>query len=317
MDPLVESARRTLRQQAGALSALSEALGASFAEAARCIARCPGRVVVSGVGKSGLVGRKISATLASTGSPSFFVHPTDALHGDLGAVQAADVLLVLSKSGETAELLRLVPAARRRCAAAIALVGAPGSRLAQQVDVAVPVVVPAEACPLSLAPTTSTTAMMAVGDALAIALMEARGLDAAGFAALHPAGSLGRRLGPVSDLMVSVPLPTVPPQAPMRSVISAMNRGRLGLAVVTTGDRQICGLITDGDLRRALLGGPAALDQPAEAVMTRRPRWIAPGTRAEVARAEMTRARITALLVSADGETLDGIVHLHHIDQAG
>lgn len=317
MDPFVESARKTLHQQADALSTLSTTIGQPFAEAARRVRQCGGRVVVSGVGKSGLVGRKIAATLASTDTPSFFLHPTDALHGDLGAVGADDVLLVLSKSGETAELLRLVPAARRRCAAAIAFVCAPGSRLAQLVDVTVPIPVSAEACPLSLAPTTSTTAMLAVGDALAIALMEARGLDAAGFAALHPAGSLGRMLGPVSDLMASEPLPLVSPDAPMRTVISAMNRGRLGLAVVCGPQRQIRGLITDGDLRRALLTGPAALEQTAEAIMTRRPRWIAPGVRASAARAAMTRDRITALLVSADGQILDGIVHLHHIDQAG
>jgi arabinose-5-phosphate isomerase len=315
MDLFVESGRRTLLQQGAALSALSSQLDDSFAQAARLLARCAGRVVVSGVGKSGLVGRKIAATLASTDTPAFFLHPTDAMHGDLGAVGREDVLLLLSKSGETDELLRLVPAARRRCAAAVAIVGEAQCSLSRLVEVTVVVSVPDEACPLRLAPTTSTTAMMAIGDALAIALMEARGLDAEGFAALHPAGSLGRLLGPVSDLMVTEPLPIVSPDAPMAAVISAMNRGRLGLAVVCQEGRQIAGLITDGDLRRALALGPAVLDQAAGAVMTRRPRWVPPGLRAAEARDRMTRDRITALLVSDDGEELAGVIHLHHIDQ--
>jgi len=316
MDPFVESGRRTLRQQGEALTALGSQLGAPFARAARALAACRGHVVVTGVGKSGLVARKIAATLSSTDTPSLFLHPTDALHGDLGAVRADDVLLALSRSGETAELLRLVPAARRRCAATVALVGAPGTALGRLVDVAVPVPVPAEAGPLRLAPTTSTTAMMAVGDALAIALMEARGLDADAFAALHPAGRLGRMLAPVSDLMATAPLPLVAPGDPVSVVISTMNQGRLGLAVVCHPTRQLVGLITDGDLRRALARGPAALALPASSIMTTRPRWVPPSTRAAVAREQMTRDRITALLVSDAGRTLLGVVHLHHIDQA-
>lgn len=315
-DPLLASARQTVSQQADALSVLAGALDARFATVARRILACTGRVVVCGVGKSGLVGRKIAATLASTGTPAFFLHPTEALHGDLGMLTADDVLLALSRSGETEELVRLLPFARRRCAAVIALVGCEGSSLARGSDLVLPVPVSAEADPLQLAPTTSTTAAMVIGDALALALMEARGEGADDFAALHPGGQLGRRLlSEVGDLMQSERLPVVAPGMMLSSVISVMTRGRLGLAVVLDGDRFV-GLITDGDLRRLLEQGPGVLFRTAAAVMTPDPKWIAPEVRATLARQRLTEQRITSLLVSPDGQRLVGVLHIHHVDQA-
>ena len=315
-DPLLDSARQTIAQQAAALQGLCGALDARFSAAARLILSSTGRVVVCGVGKSGLVGRKIAATLASTGTPAFFLHPTEALHGDLGMLTAADVLLVLSRSGETEELVRLLPHAQRRCAAVIAMLGVPDAALARSADVVVPVTVGAEADPLQLAPTTSTTATMVMGDALALALMAARGEGADDFAARHPGGLLGRRLlSQVGDLMQSTTLPVVAPHDPLSSVIPIMTRGCLGLAVVLE-DGRIAGLITDGDLRRMLALGPAVLSQTAAAVMTTKPKWIAPQTRTVVARKRLTQERITAFLVSPDGRSLAGVLHIHHIDQA-
>ncbi|MFT5680617.1 MAG: arabinose-5-phosphate isomerase [Myxococcota bacterium] len=316
MDPLLASARKTVTQQADALHTLAATLDARFAVVARQILACTGRVVVCGVGKSGLVGRKIAATLASTGTPSFFLHPTEALHGDLGMLTADDVLLALSRSGETEELVRLLPFARRRCSAVIAMVGSMDSALARGADLVLPVPVDAEADPLQLAPTTSTTAAMVLGDALALALMEARGEGVEDFAALHPGGQLGRRLlSEVGDLMQSQRLPVVAPGLLLSSVISVMTRGRLGLAVVADGER-IVGLITDGDLRRLLEQGPGVLLRTASAVMTPSPKWIAPDTRATHARQRLTTERITSLLVSPDGVRLVGVVHIHHLNQA-
>lgn len=314
MKPFLESGRSTLQQQGAAITALSEQLDDAFADAVAALMHGDGHVVTSGVGKSGLVARKIAATFSSIGVPSVFLHPTDALHGDLGMVGARDVLLLLSKSGETDELVRLHAAAHRRCAGVVVMVGQRSSSLGRLANVTIEVAVPAEAGPLHLAPTTSTTAMMAMGDALAVALMEARGLDAERFAAVHPAGSLGRQLAPVSAHMVCGDLPIVTPTVSLRQVITTMNRGRLGLAVVCNAQRHIHGLITDGDLRRALGHGPDPLQQQAQAIMTQRPHWIAPGERMAVARECMNRNRITALLVSEDGVRLEGILHLHHLD---
>ena len=226
------------------------------------------------------------------------------------------MLLVLSRSGETEELLRLLPFARRRAAVLIAMVGQTASSLARQADVVLPVTVHAEADPLQLAPTTSTTAAMVMGDALALALMAARGEGEEDFAALHPGGQLGRRLlSRVCDLMQSDPLPVVVPDLPLAQTIPVMTRGRLGLSVVVDGGR-IVGLITDGDLRRALARGLDALSLPASAAMTASPRWIDPQARAVTARQQMTQARITSLLVSEDGVTLRGVLHIHQLDQA-
>ena len=315
-DPFLASALQTVSQQADALHALADVLDVRFSNVARRILACTGRVVVCCVGKSGLVGRKIAATLASTGTPAFFLHPTDALHGDIGMLTADDVLLALSRSGETEELVRLLPFARRRCAAVIALVGCETSALARGADLVVPVPVSAEADPLQLAPTTSTTAAMVIGDALALALMAARGEGADDFAALHPGGQLGRRLlSEVGDLMQSEHLPVVAPEMTLMSVISVMTRGRLGMAVVVDGDRFV-GLLTDGDLRRLLEEGSEVLSRTAAAVMTPSPKWIAPDARVTVARQRLTELRITSLLVSPDGRRLAGVLHIHHVDQA-
>jgi arabinose-5-phosphate isomerase len=315
-DPILASARQTITQQASALHALADALDERFAAVVALIRGCTGRVVVCGVGKSGLVGRKIAATLASTGTPAFFLHPTEALHGDLGMLTAADVLLVVSRSGETEELLRLLPFTRRRCSAVIALVSCVDSSLARGADAVLPAPVAAEADPLQLAPTTSTTAAMVMGDALALALMTARGEGAEDFAALHPGGQLGRRLlCEVGDLMQSADLPVVTPELALSAVITTMTRGRLGLAVVLDG-AAIAGIITDGDLRRLLAEGPSVLTRSAGAVMTPTPRWITPRSRAVLARERMTAERITSLLVSPDGQRLVGVLHIHHLDQA-
>ena len=272
----LDHARRVLREEADALRALADRLDDTFARATRLLLESMGRVVVTGMGKSGSVARKIAGTLASTGTPALFLHPGEALHGDLGMVADQDVVLALSYSGETDELLAVLPALKRRGACLIAVTGNARSTLGRAADVVLDVCVSREACPHDLAPTTSTTAMMALGDALAVAVMEARGFSREDYARLHPAGSLGRRLLlHVHDLMrTGAELAVVRDTDTVHEALFAMTRAG-GVACVVDGDRKLCGILTDGDVRRALVRDPAAaLTHPTREAMTRTPRVI-------------------------------------------
>ncbi|MDX1933681.1 MAG: KpsF/GutQ family sugar-phosphate isomerase [Capsulimonadales bacterium] len=274
-----EHAQRVLHEEAEALRLLAERLDGSFDAACERMRNCPGRVVVTGMGKSGHVGRKIAGTLASTGTPSLFLHPAEALHGDLGMVTETDVVLALSYSGETDELLAILPAIRRRAAVLIAMTGNTGSTLAQAADIVLDVRVPREACTLKLAPTTSTTAMIALGDALAVATMEARGFREEDYALLHPAGSLGRRLLlRVGDVMrTGENIALLPETAVVRDVFVALPRAHQSAAIIAASDGTLAGLITSGDLRRAMERfGDDCMTKRVTEIMTRSPLTIAP-----------------------------------------
>lgn len=274
-DPL-EEARRVLREEAEALSALAARLDDAFVRAAERVRGCAGRVVVTGMGKSGAVGRKIAGTLASTGTPSLFLHPAEAQHGDLGMVTQADIVLALSYSGETDELLAILPALRRLASGLIAITGNAGSTLAEAADITLDVCVAREACPFDLAPTTSTTLMMALGDALAVSVMALRGFGREDYARLHPAGTLGRRLLlRVHDVMrAGAELAVVGESETVHAALFAITKAGAGAACVVDDQGRLAGILTDGDVRRALLQNPDALHGPASAAMSRSPRVI-------------------------------------------
>lgn len=311
----LDTARRVLGVEARTLDALGAGLGEDFASGVETILAARGRVVVTGMGKSGIVGRKIAATLASTGTPSFFLHPAEALHGDLGMVTEGDVVLALSHSGETEELLRLAPAFRRMGVPVIAVTGAPGSGLAGIATVHIPAVIDREACPLGLAPMASTTAQMALGDALAAVLMERRGFQAEDFARLHPGGKLGKKLMKVSELMHGGgELPAVPPGMPMREVIYEISRKRLGVAVVSGGEGTVHGVITDGDLRRLLeRHGGDLLAKTAGECAVPGPATVGPDLLAAEALAILEKRKITSLVVADGSGKLLGVLHLHDL----
>jgi arabinose-5-phosphate isomerase len=316
---LVEMGREALRIEARAVAALEGRLGADFERACRMLLACTGRVVVSGMGKSGHVGGKIAATLASTGTPAFFLHPAEASHGDLGMVTRGDVVLAISYSGETAELLMILPLFKRMGAGLLAMTGNPASTLAREADVHLDVSVPAEACPLNLAPTASTTATLAMGDALAVALLKHRGFTEADFARSHPGGALGRRLLlHVSDVMRrGSDLPIVRPETPLTEGLLEMSRKRLGLTAVVDADDRVVGIFTDGDLRRAL---DRNLDVRATAmsdVMTRNPRAIRPEELAAEAVLMMENHSVNGLLVLDDAGRLVGALNVHDLLRAG
>jgi arabinose-5-phosphate isomerase len=316
---LIEMGREALRIEARAVAALEGRLGADFERACRMLLACTGRVVVSGMGKSGHVGGKIAATLASTGTPSFFLHPAEASHGDLGMVTRGDVVLAISYSGETAELLTILPLFKRMGAGLLAMTGNPASTLAREADVHLDVSVPAEACPLNLAPTASTTATLAMGDALAVALLKHRGFTEADFARSHPGGALGRRLLlHVSDVMRrGGDLPVVRPETPLTEGLLEMSRKRLGLTAVVDADNRVVGIFTDGDLRRAL---DRNLDVRATAmsdVMTRSPRAIRPDELAAEAVLMMEKHSVNGLLVLDETGRLIGALNVHDLLRAG
>jgi arabinose-5-phosphate isomerase len=316
---LIEMGREALRIEARAVAALEGRLGAEFERACRILLACTGRVVVSGMGKSGHVGGKIAATLASTGTPSFFLHPAEASHGDLGMVTRGDVVLAISYSGETAELLMILPLFKRMGAGLLAMTGNPASTLARESDVHLDVSVPAEACPLNLAPTASTTATLAMGDALAVALLKHRGFTEADFARSHPGGALGRRLLlHVSDVMRrGSDLPMVRPETPLTEGLLEMSRKRLGLTAIVDADDRVVGIFTDGDLRRAL---DRNLDVRATAmsdVMTRSPRAIRPDELAAEAVLMMEKHAVNGLLVLDDAGRLVGALNVHDLLRAG
>ncbi|MGE0797737.1 MAG: KpsF/GutQ family sugar-phosphate isomerase [Lautropia sp.] len=315
-DLLRARAQEVLRIEAGAVQELVATIGDDFVAACRLILACRGRVVVSGIGKSGHIARKIAATFASTGTPAFFVHPAEASHGDLGMVTRDDVFVALSNSGQTEELLTIVPLVKRQGARLIALTGNAESALARHADVHLFAGARREACPLNLAPTASTTAALALGDALAVALLEARGFGHADFARSHPGGSLGRRLLTlVSDVMrTGDALPTVPLDCRFTDALFEISRKRMGMVAVVDGERRIHGIFTDGDLRRVLGRAPSDLASLAIAdVMTATPVTIAADALAVEAVRAMEERRITQLLVVDDERRLLGAVHFHDL----
>ena len=309
------AARRVLGLASEALSALSGGLDGSFSKAVDTILAAKGRVIVSGMGKSGHVGRKVAATLSSTGTPAHFVHPAEAAHGDMGAITPDDVLLLLSKGGETEELAHLITYAKRFHIPVIAIACRDDSTLMRAADVALLLPDAPESCAIGMAPTTSTTMMMALGDALAVALMERRGFDADRYRDFHPGGSLGRALIRVSDLMhTGSEVPLCGQDAPMQEVLLAMASGRLGCVGIVDGAGALAGIVTDGDIRRHAtkgLEGRAARD-----VMTRDPKVAAPGKLAAEALTLMTEKNITQLFVLEDARPI-GVLHIHDCLRAG
>ena len=309
------TAARVIREEAEALSTLSGALGEGFDEAVEAILAARGRVIVSGMGKSGHVARKIAATLASTGTPAHFVHPAEASHGDLGMMLRGDVVLALSNSGETPELADLVAHTRRFAIPLIAIAGRPDSSLVRQADIRLLIPAMPEACGIGVVPTTSTAMMLGLGDALAIALMEARDFTPENFRDFHPGGRLGARLTKVRDLMhkgASVPL--VAEDAPMPEALLAISRNGFGVTGVTDGEGRLVGIITDGDLRRHMEG---LLARRAGEVMTRQPRTVPPEALAEEAVALMNAHRITCLFVPDPEGRPEGFLHIHDCLRAG
>lgn len=313
-DDALEIARQVLDTEARAILGLIPQLNDDFPKAVALLQACTGRVIVSGMGKSGIISHKIAATLSSTGTSAFFLHPAEAIHGDLGAVRAEDVVLALSHSGETEELIRLVEAIRRIGARLIALTGNLQSTLGLAADIALSCHVAAEACPLNLAPTASTTAALALGDALALALSQRKGFRAEEFADLHPGGKLGKKLLRVEALMHGgEAVPAVGPDASMPQVIHEMNSKRLGMTCVTEASGQLVGIVTDGDLRRHMTPGSALLEQQARDVMTQRPVTITRGMLAVEAIRLMEQRKITALVVVDGSLRVEGVVHLHDL----
>jgi arabinose-5-phosphate isomerase len=307
--------RQTLSIEAAAVDALVDRINGDFAAAVELILGCRGRLIVSGIGKSGHVARKIASTMASTGTPAYFVHPAEASHGDLGMIIRDDVLLALSNSGESEELLRIVPLVKRQGARLIAMTGVATSSLAREADVHLDAGVAQEACPHNLAPTASTTAALALGDALAVALLDARGFGPDDFARSHPGGSLGRRLlTHVSDVMRSGDsVPTVGPQAGVTDAILAMSRGGLGLVVVIDDGGRTLGIFTDGDLRRAFEKRIDLQSASIASVMHAQPHTIAPECLAVEAVEMMERYRINALLVADPDGRLLGALNMHDL----
>ncbi len=318
---LLPTARRVLEIEAGAISRLARDLGNEFDAAVELLEGCRGKVVLTGMGKSGIVCRKIAATLASTGTPAFFLHPAEGVHGDLGILARGDVVVAVSNSGETEELVEILPVIRRLELGLVAITGNRRSTLARRADVVLHVPVEEEACPLNLAPMASTTATLALGDALAAALMERKGFTAEDFARFHPAGSLGRQLVlQVDDLMHDgEAVPRVDVAAAMPEVLLEMTSKRLGLAGVFDPEGRLVGVITDGDLRRGLEQGPEFLEKGAGEVMTPDPKRVARGTLAVEALRTMERFAITALFVTEpdDPDRVCGVVHIHDLVKAG
>jgi len=312
-------ARRVVAIEGAAVQALVDRLDDRFARAVEILAGCEGRVVLTGMGKSGLVGRKIAATMASTGTPALYLDPAEAAHGDLGMLARGDVVVALSYSGETEELLGLLPAIKRFGLPLITLVGNGGSTLAQQSDVWLDVGIAEEACSLNLAPTASTTAALAMGDALAVALLEERGFQAEDFAVLHPAGALGRRLLlRVQDLMhTGDRLPVVAEEAPMKDAILEMTGKRLGMAAVVDAGGRLSGILTDGDLRRAMQRFSDVFARRVAECMTGNPRRIEREALAARAVQVMEAHSITALLIVDGAGRPEGVIHLHDLLKAG
>ena len=314
----LELARRVLEIEADAVRALAARLDGRFAAAVELIHGRKGRVVVSGIGKSGHIARKIASTMASTGTPAYFVHPAEASHGDLGMVESGDVFIAISYSGASDELLQIVPLVKRRGAKLIAITGNPDSALARDADVHLDAAVAKEACPHNLAPTASTTAALALGDALAVALLDARGFSADDFARSHPRGRLPRQaLVHVAEVMRGgADLPAVPESASLRDAVREMTRGKIGMTAVLDASRRIAGVFTDGDLRRAIERGVRVEAAGVAEVMTRGARTIGPGALAIEAVQIMERHKVNQLLVVDEGGALVGALNMHDLFRA-
>ena len=315
----LDAGRRVLEIEARAVQALVQRLDGEFSEALDLLYDCKGKVVVSGMGKSGLIGQKIAATLASTGTPSFFLHPAEGLHGDLGMLARGDVLIAISNSGETQEILQLLPFMERRGIPVMAIVGRMSSTLAKNSTVALDVSVAEEACPMGLAPTASTTATLAMGDALAVALLEKRGFKEQDFAQFHPGGTLGRRLlVKVRDVMhVGKALPQVRETVSASEAILEMSAKKLGMTTVVDQVGALVGIITDGDLRRFLQQGGDFSNTTARSLASRHPKLIGPDELAAKAVEMMERHSITTLVVADMAKRIVGVVHLHDLLKHG
>lgn len=316
---LQASGRRTLEIERDGLTALLPRINADFARACEICLPCKGRVIVTGMGKSGHVGGKIAATLASTGTPAFFVHPGEASHGDLGMITRGDVVIALSNSGETPEVLTLLPLLKRLGIPLIALTGKPGSTLAKTADVHLDVSVPKEACPHNLAPTASTTATLAMGDALAVALLEARGFTREDFAFTHPGGALGKRLLlTVGTLMhTGARIPKVTTDTPLPKALLEMTRKGLGITAVVDAKNKVLGVYTDGDLRRTIDLGADLRKSKIGEVMTKGGKSLRAGQLAAEAVQLMEKHKISALLVTDAQGRLEGVIHMHDLMRAG
>ncbi len=318
-EAILRRGRQVLEVEGRAVLGLVDELGASFVEAARRILEAEGRVVVSGIGKSGVVARKVASTLASTGTPALFLHPAEGAHGDLGLLVRGDLLVAVSKSGETDELAELMPAVKRLDIPVVVITAEEGSTLARHADVVLRASVSEEACPMDLAPTASSTAALAMGDALAMAVLTERGFGPEDFARLHPGGSLGRKLlWRVEDVMVDDPseVPGLPPEAPLSEAMRQIAHLR-GTVPVVDGDERVEGVITAGDLTRYAEGRPDFLDRPTREAMTRDPEMVGPDELAVQAVHVMEEKGIMAMPVVDDGGTLLGMVHLHDLLRAG
>jgi arabinose-5-phosphate isomerase len=314
----LDAARKVLEIEADAIRRQIETLGEPFVRAVEAIESSRGRLCVTGIGKSGLIGQKIAATLASTGTPAYFLHAGEASHGDLGMLVPGDVVLALSYSGETPEVVRLLEFANTRSICTLALVGTPGSAVARVAKIPISVALPREACPLNLAPTASTAAMLAVGDALALSISVRHGFKEEDFAALHPGGSIGRRFVKVRDLMrTGDRLPRVEASTPMPAAIHEMSRKMMGITAVVNGDGRLVGVISDGDLRRTLEEDPERLRQTAGDCCRSDPKTIAADAFASAALAEMESRKITSLFVLDAGGRVEGALHMHDLLSAG
>jgi len=313
-------AKRVLRTEADAVHALIDKLDSSFEKAIDIVFNSKGRVVVTGMGKSGLIGKKIAATLASTGTPAFFLHPAEASHGDLGMVTSRDVIIAISNSGETDEITALIPFLKRFDVAVISMTGNPDSTLAKASDVSLDISVEEEACPLGITPTASTTAALAMGDAIAVALLVRRGFRQEDFASFHPSGSLGKKLFiRVKDLMhKGDALPLIGPSTPVMVAVMEISSKRLGIAIVEDADGKLLGVVADGDVRRGIQKwGKAFFDMKAEEVMTRSPKSIFAEELAAKALSVMQAYSITSLVVPDHEGRAAGIIHLHDILKEG
>jgi arabinose-5-phosphate isomerase len=316
-EDLIQRARQVIHAEAEALLALEDRVGEEFLDAVRIIARAPGRVIVSGIGKSGIIGRKIAATLTSTGTPAIFLHPVEGLHGDLGIVGRGDVAILISKSGESSELTALTEYLSRQGVAILAMTGRADSALARTATVILDCAVTEEACPHDLAPTTSTTVTLALGDALAVALLLHKGFTREDFAQLHPGGALGRKLTlRVRDVMLTDDYPSLTEEATMRDCIVLLAKKR-GTVPILGADSRLIGIVTAGDLTRLMERESALFDTPVTEVMTRNPRSARPAELAAAAIYQMESFGIMALPVVDDDHRLIGIVHLHDLLRAG
>ena len=314
MKKMIDDAKEVFKIEAEAILSLSEQIDGSFSAVVEKVLSSRARVIVCGMGKSGIIGRKISSTLASTGTPSFFMHPGEAFHGDLGMISREDILILISYSGETEEVLRIIPFLKDNGNLLVSMTGNPQSTLARTTDRHLNVGVKKEACPLSMAPTSSTTVALVMGDALAVALMKARDFKAEDYARFHPGGSLGRRLlTRVEEAMITEHLPLVTKTTPMKDVVTIMTSGRLGLAVVVDEQERIIGIITDGDLRRALNTHENIFQYNAATFMTKGPKTIGKDILLYEAEKFLNQYVVNALLVADQEKKLLGVLMFHNI----